>query len=805
MKNSVFSKRWAIYWFVLLVVIFLQIILAWTVVINNQKTYRSEIENNAARNIQFLHTLIQERLQNKEYDSVDYFLQQWGKSYRQHVAEISLTTANGFVLSHYQTDSKPAHIFSLTNTIPYSYLRSATLSLVIDTDSIFRHSSRLALTFGGLIFLSSLFLVTLTWLYIRQNELSINLKNSEEKYRSLIENTPDIRYKTDAKGKIVYISPSVHTLSGYTVEESIGKHMTGGIVDPQERDLLLTSLRKDGYVHDFTAHLKRKDGSTWWASANIESRKNHNGNIIGMEGVVRDVTERVKAKILLRKRELKLESILQSAPTGIGMVVDRIFQEVNQQFCKITGYSEEELLGQNERMVYPSDEEYQKVGREQMKLIHKFGIGTIETYLRHKNGQTINILVSWKPLNEDDVSAGIIFNALDITETKKLEAQPLQSQKMESIGTLAGGIAHDFNNILTAIKGYVQMVLMNLEANSEQWHNVEQIQQASDRAATLTRQLLGFSRKQMIMPRPVDINQLITDMGKMLGRLIDENIRLEISFDGQIGKIYADPGQMEQILMNLVVNAQDAIREQPERAEKIIKISSTRIFLDQDYVAVHQGSSPGWHLRLQVEDSGCGMSAEIKKHIFEPFFTTKGVGKGTGMGLAMVYGIVKQNEGSIYVYSEPDQGTTFKIYWPIMAEKGLEEVATNPQPAIGGGETILLAEDDEQIRKISSLQLRQAGYTILEAENGLDALEQARNHQGKIDLLFTDVVMPIMGGNELHKKIKDIYPDIPVIFSSGYTDDNLPKEMLKLSKEQFINKPYSLQDIMAKIRRLLDR
>jgi CheY-like chemotaxis protein len=309
----------------------------------------------------------------------------------------------------------------------------------------------------------------------------------------------------------------------------------------------------------------------------------------------------------------------------------------------------------------------------------------------------------------------------------------------------------------------------------------------------------------MITPQSVNINKVITDLEKMLARLISEDITLETRLDDTVGMIYADLGQLDQIIINLVVNARDAVKKEPDSAKKTIQISTSQVFLDDDYVAFHQGSTPGHYLQLQVEDSGCGISAEVKKHIFEPFYTTKDVGDGTGMGLATVYGIVKQNKGIVSVYSEPGKGTTIKVYWPLMVAEAAESVAkVKPELARGGSETILLAEDDRQIREITSRQLCQAGYTIIEAKNGNDALKMAKNYQETIDLLFTDAVMPIMGGRELSEKIKEIYPEIPTLFTSGYMDDDIHQDILTLAKDRFINKPYNIQDIMDKIRYLLD-
>jgi len=413
---------------------------------------------------------------------------------------------------------------------------------------------------------------------------------------------------------------------------------------------------------------------------------------------------------------------------------------------------------------------------------------------------------SISPIVREDGCISNLIRLHDTTERKKLKAQLFQAQKMESIGTLAGGIAHDFNNILTVINGYAQIIQESLEKDSKLKKDVEQILKAGERAANLTRQLLGFSRKQMMRPKPLEINKLVTDMEKMLRRLITEDITLETALDKSVDIIYADPGQLEQILLNLVVNARDAIRENSDETRKVIRVSTSQVFLDEEYAHNHEEVTPGEYMQLQVEDSGCGMSAEVRKHIFEPFFTTKGVGKGTGMGLATVYGIVKQNQSSIYVYSEPGQGTTFKVYWPIMTEEITKAAKgeTDELP-VGGSETILLAEDDAQIREITSHKLRKAGYTVIAAENGLKALEIAITNQGKIDLLFTDVVMPLMDGKKLSEKIKHIYPDIPVLFGSGYTDDNLPQDFDSLSAGHFINKPYKFTDLLAMIRQLLDQ
>ena len=427
---------------------------------------------------------------------------------------------------------------------------------------------------------------------------------------------------------------------------------------------------------------------------------------------------------------------------------------------------------------------------------------TVELALKRK--QTEAELKNYHEYLEAMVEERTVKLQEEIAELKQVEAQLLQAQKMESIGTLAGGIAHDFNNILTAIYGYSEIAMANLEEGSTVWHDVQEIHKAGERAANLTRQLLAFSRKQVIIPKALKVSNLINDMQKMLSRLISEDIRLTTELDESVGAIYADPGQFEQVILNLVVNARDAVKKLSPEVEKIIQVSTSRVLLDDDYVTTHLGSSSGWHLQLRVEDNGCGMAKEVLNHIFEPFYTTKDEGGGTGMGLSTVYGIVKQNYGSVNVYSEPGQGTTFKIYWPLMAGEVAEAKAHKLEPARGGGEVILLAEDSRPIREIAVRQLRKAGYTVIVAADGREALEKAEEYQGSIDLLFTDVVMPIMGGKELNEKIKALYPDITTLYSSGYIDNGVHQEILTLGKDHFINKPYNNQEVRLKIRHLLD-
>ena len=614
----------------------------------------------------------------------------------------------------------------------------------------------------------------------------------------------------DMEHKPVFVNPAAAEMLGFPVEELLGRdsHETWHRVEAdsgspgQKSCRICLAMEAPGGKVRLTDSLYRQDGTSFPAELTI-SPILQGDEVSGAVVVFTDISERLE-----KEKRLSLLVAVVEQTESIVVIFDhqrKIFY-LNPAFERITGYLVAEMQGKNVHEVFSPDLKNDR-NRQELKSSLLRGEpwhGTLQS--KKKDGTIFDEETVSFPIR-DDQGRIIGYAAIkrDISAQKKLELQLSQASKMESIGQLAGGVAHDFNNILTVINGYAQIVLMKLEEGSKLWHDVREIEKAGDRAAGLTRQLLAFSRKQVIMPKVLRANDEIAEMEKMLRRLIGEDIELEILLAENLPLIYADPSQLQQVLLNLVVNARDALGEKMSGSEKRIKISTSRTYLDDAYVARHAGSRQGWHVQFQVEDNGVGMSKEVSDHIFEPFFTTKGVGQGTGMGLATVYGIVKQNQASVYIYSEPGQGTVFKIYWPIMAEKATKgEDKESAESVVGGNETILLVEDDVGIRKIISRQLSQAGYTVIEAENGGDALEQAGNHQGTIDLLFTDLIMPIMGGKELAEKIKDIYPDIPVLFGSGYTDEKLPEEVILSAKGHFINKPYNVWDVMARVRSLLD-
>ena len=390
---------------------------------------------------------------------------------------------------------------------------------------------------------------------------------------------------------------------------------------------------------------------------------------------------------------------------------------------------------------------------------------------------------------------GVVQN---VTERKRLERQLLQSQKLESVGRLAASIAHDFNNLLTIINGYAHLVLGEMGLQDPLRDSMEELSKAALRAAGLTRQLVSFSRRQVVEPKTIAINDFAKDYENMLRRLLGENIELDIALSQQAGAFLADPGQVGQVLMNLAVNAKDAM---PAGGKLVIETSN--LVVDEHFAQTDLHVGPGQYVVVTVTDTGTGMSAEVKSNLFEPFFTTKEQGKGTGLGLSTVYGIVvNQCGGSIWVDSEPGQGATFKLFFPSIAMETVSGVPVDVEPDSSRGETILLAEDEDGVRRYTREILQRHGYIVLEAVNGVEALSAAKNHSKSVDLLLTDIIMPMLGGVELSEKFNAEYPGVPVLFMSGYTDQ-IMRHWNVLSA--YIQKPFTSSGLLAQVRELLDR
>ncbi|HJP95477.1 MAG TPA: response regulator [Pyrinomonadaceae bacterium] len=448
-------------------------------------------------------------------------------------------------------------------------------------------------------------------------------------------------------------------------------------------------------------------------------------------------------------------------------------------------------------------------GPEALKLIKEAGLLT--PFILITGSLTEEVAVECMKQGADDYILkssltrlpSAVLNGLEkaktIEQLRLSEEQLRMSQKLEAVGQLAGGVAHDFNNLLTVITGYSDLVLAQLSDSDDNRPKIAEIKRAAQRAASLTRQLLAFSRKQVLQPKFFNLNDLVADMSKMLQRLIGENIEMTTSL-GPEAPIYADPGQIEQVLMNLVVNARDAM---PSGGR--ITIETSRVEIDDNYSSTHLSAQPGSYVMLAVSDTGSGMDAETRKHIFEPFFTTKENGRGTGLGLSTVYGIVKQSGGSIWLYSEPGQGTVFKIYIPLATIKQIES-STAPTPAAipRGAETILIVEDEPQIRQLAVECLTHCGYKVLSSPNGVEALKLVDNTVQPIDLVVSDVVMPKMSGRELVQRISEVQPLIKVLFMSGYTNDAIVNHGVLDGGTWFIQKPFAFEALARRVREVLD-
>jgi two-component system cell cycle sensor histidine kinase/response regulator CckA len=507
--------------------------------------------------------------------------------------------------------------------------------------------------------------------------------------------------------------------------------------------------------------------------------------------------QRQKAEDTLRKLWRAVE---QSA--DLVMITDRegVIEYVNPAFEVLTGYSPRELMGQTPR-VLKSDLQTPELYKELWQTILSGNVFRCTLVNRKKNGDTFVAEKTITPLRDGEGKiTHFISNDRDITDRRRMENQIQQAQKMDAVGRLAGGVAHDFNNLLMVISSYAELMLDTLTPQHPLRRNVDEIQKASRRAADLTRQLLAFGRKQMQTLQLLDLNLIIEDINKMLPRLIGEDIELAFVPGAKLGKVKSDPVQIEQILMNLVANARDAM---PKGGRLVIETANLR--LDDSYVQEHSIVPPGDYILLTVTDSGTGIAPEHLLHIFEPFYTTKEEGKGTGLGLATVYGIVKQNSGFIWVYSEPGLGTTFKIYLPRARQAKIAPQPTVPlEDCPRGSETLLLAEDEGAVRESIREFLTLNGYTVLEAQNGTEALALSRGHVGPIHLMIADVVMPEMGGAKLAGELAADRPDMKILFVSGYAEATFQRHGAIDVTTRFLQKPFSLKALARKVREVLD-
>jgi PAS domain S-box-containing protein len=635
------------------------------------------------------------------------------------------------------------------------------------------------------------------------------LRRSEENYRLLVNQIPAIVYKGYADGHVDFFDNKVEDLTGYRNEDFNSRAVKWlDLIIPEDLELAKNKVREAlqtdrSYVREY--RIRRKDGAIRWIQGRAKIFCNTAGKIDHLKGVLFDVTEQRQSDQILKLLHRQNQLILDSAAEGIlGLDIEGKHVFVNPAAAKMLGHEANNLIGSSSHSTWhyskPDGTPYPEEECPIHKNIKAGGGHYWEDFFWRKDGSGFPVEVRGNPIFEDGKVIGTVVTFWDITERKQLEAQFLQAQKMEAVGRLAGGVAHDFNNMLAVIMGYAEMMQLGLRAESPLHHQAAAIKKASERAVSLIRQLLAFSRKQVQHAQVLNLNTVISEMDKMLRRLIGEDIDLSLNLEPGLAAVKADPGQVEQILMNLVVNAQDAM---PLGGH--ITIETANVYLDEAYARKHSYVTPGPYVVIAVSDSGAGMDAETQSHIFEPFFTTKEVGKGTGLGLSTVYGIVKQSQGSVEVYSEPGIGATFKVYLPrVEVNVSKDRAGALSNAGLQGTETILVVEDEEMLRELVCASLKRNGYSVLEAQHGQDALALCEGHQGPIHLLATDVVMPKLSGRELVERVAPMHPEMKVLFMSGYTEDVIIHHGVLEESMHFIGKPFTTNILLRKVRQVLD-
>jgi two-component system cell cycle sensor histidine kinase/response regulator CckA len=638
-----------------------------------------------------------------------------------------------------------------------------------------------------------------------RKKIETALRESEERFLLITNTIDEIFYIFDAeKGVATYLSPAFERIWGYGRENALNsKEPFLDPVHPEDREIVMDwgPRLSGGEPVTFEYRIIRPDGSIRHISDHGYPIAEKDGKVTKYVGTGHDVTEWRHTEAALRESREYLDQIINRIGDPIAVKDhEHRFVLANDAFCTFFKIRREDLIGNS---VFSSLPEAlaETLMRDEKRVLETGVESQTEDVVPDWQGQEHILITKKSRFIDKDGNRQIVLVWHDITEYKRLEAQFLQSQKMEAIGVLAGGVAHDFNNLLNVINGYSEMVLEALEQDNPVRRDIEQIREAGDRAATLTSQLLAFGRKQILQPKYVDLNHIITEMGAMLRRLIGEDIDFDARTFPDLGLIYADPVKIQQVVMNLAVNARDAM----PRGGKLT-LETANVDFDRDYLKAHSPAAPGAYIMLAISDSGMGMDPETQTHIFEPFFTTKEKGKGSGLGLANVYGIVKQSNGFIWVYSEPGKGTTFKIYFPRVegrVNSGAVSQSESGEPE-SGSETILLVEDEKAVRDLASRILRDLGYTVIESGGGAQALDLAKEFEGEIHLIVTDVVMPGMSGNVLVSELEATRPEIKALFISGYTDNAIVHHGILDSSVAFLQKPFSVNQLAQKVRAVLN-
>jgi PAS domain S-box-containing protein len=639
----------------------------------------------------------------------------------------------------------------------------------------------------------------------RQKETADALRASEEKYRNILENIEEGYFEVDLAGNFTFCNDSICAMSGYGRNEILGLN-NRAYTSPETAKRMFSvfnEIYRTGRAATILDYeIIRKDGTKKTLEFSASLMRGSTGQPAGFRGIVRDVTERKRADEALRESEEKYRTVLEATPDPV-VVCDRESRVLyfNPAFTRAFGWTLEERLGKLLEGFVPKENQAEtKVMME--RLMAGESLFGIESGRYSKGGQVLPVSVSGAVYRDREGNpVGSIVNFRDITEQKKLHGQLQHAQKMEAVGTLAGGIAHDFNNLLQAVQGYAELLSRGKPKDHPDCAGLQKILNAAKRGAELTRQLLTFSRKVESRKRPLDLNYEVHEIQRLLERTIPRMIDIELHLAEDLKIVNADPVQMEQVLMNLAVNSKDAM---PQGGRLVIETKN--VTLDAEFCKTHLGSKPGDHVMLGVSDTGHGMDSRTIAHIFEPFYTTKGPGRGTGLGLAMVYGIVKDHEGYIACHSAPAVGTTFKIYLPAVKEPAeMPEERERITRVKKGTETILLVDDEEFIRDVAVQLLREFGYTVLTAANGETALEIYRKEHRGIDLVILDLIMPGMGGMRCLGEMLKINPRGRILVASGYSAGGPAREAIDAGARGYLGKPYDIDKMLTVIRDVLEK
>ncbi len=639
------------------------------------------------------------------------------------------------------------------------------------------------------------------------------LRSEEERSRMYLDMAGVILLALDKEGKVVLANPKACSVLGGEEGEIIGKDWFESFIPEHERrevwrvfqQLMSGTVEPAEYVENQVLTLG--DNLRWvaWHNTLIKSGA---GGILGTFSSGEDITERRQTEQALRESEERFRELTDTLPQVVFEADTRgTITYANRRAFELFGYGEEELQQGLNTLEMIAAQDHDRAKANIGRVLKGDKPESTEYMARRKDGGTFPVMIYSTRIVRDGGAVGMRGIIVDLSEhkaaekaLKESEERLRQSQKMEAIGRLAGGIAHDFNNLLTTILGYSEMLLSEGTATKEALESVREISKSAQRAASLTQQLLAYSRKQVLRPEELDINEVVKNVTKMLRRLIHENIQLNTVLDPKIGCVKADPAQLEQVIINLAINARDSM---PGGGN--LTIETQNLVLDESYCKLRPEVVPGEYVMLAVTDTGCGIDEKIQKQIFEPFFTTKEPGKGTGLGLATVFGTVKQSNGYVYVYSEPELGSTFKIYLPVIQTRK-PKGRDHPKEWAGytTDRTILLVEDDEPLRKLVSRILNRTGYTVVSASNGEEALRliDSPEHTG-IDLLVSDVVMPGIGGKALAEKLQARLPDLKVLFISGYPDEAVVHHGVLDEGVAYLQKPFSPKAIIQKVQEVL--